>query len=71
MVSLVLLGTGAALLLLGGYGLRYPQRQYAIRQWGQTTDDPTLSARGTLLWRVLDAVLVALGVWAVYLAATV
>lgn len=70
MVSAALLVTGAVLVVAGGYGARYPQRQYEIRQWGQTDDTPELNATGKLLWRILDLVLVALGIGTLWLAFT-
>mgnify|MGYP000221118414 CR=1 FL=1 len=49
MPSLVLVVTGVLVVLAGGYGARYPERQYAIRQRGQTADSPELSERGRRL----------------------
>jgi hypothetical protein len=71
MPSLLLLATGLVLLVACGYGVLYPQRQYAIRQRVQTADDPTLSPNGKLLWRLLNGIHVLLGVGIVWLAFTV
>ncbi|WP_435127705.1 hypothetical protein [Halobaculum sp. D14] len=70
MPSVALLAAGVVLVVAGGYGALYPQRQYEIRQWGQTTDDPELSEGGKLLWRLLDAALVLFGVGTLWLAFT-
>lgn len=70
MPSIVLIGTGLVVVIAGGYGALYPQRQYEIRQRGQTTDDPELSEGGKLMWRLLDLVLVGLGVGILWVAFT-
>ncbi len=71
MPSIALLAAGLALVAVGGYGFFNPQRQYEIRQWGQTNDDPQLSRRGRLLWQFFDAVFALFGAGTVWLAFTV
>jgi hypothetical protein len=68
MPSVALIGTGVLLVAFGGYGFLNPQRQYEIRQWGQTTDNPRLSDTGKLLWRFFDGLLVLFGLATFWLA---
>lgn len=70
MPSIALLITGVVVVIAGGYGAVYPQRQYEIRQRGQTSDDPELSDGGKLMWRLLDIALLTLGVGILWLAFT-
>lgn len=71
MPSIVLLVTGIVVVIAGGYGALYLQRQYEIRQRGQTTGNPKLSEGGKLMWRFLDTVLVILGIGILWLAFTI
>lgn len=61
MASIPVVGSGLLVFAMGGWAFLNPQRFYEIRQWGQTTDNPTLSDGGRMVWRAFHLVFVVLG----------